>query len=118
MQVALTLRQNGKWKIRLVLGSVLIGPVYLVPVILRLLLSGWGEYAVGAFLADIFGCLVVGFLTNNYRFGVLIYLGATATELLLLFTGHHPGMALWLGDLTPALVAIYYAQQLYINMGD
>ncbi len=118
MPVALPLRQNGKWKTRLVLGLMLIGPLYLAPVLLRALLPGWWGYGVGLLLADVFGCLVVGFLTNNYRFAVLLYLGATVFELLLVLAGHHPVVALWVGNLIPALVAIYYAQQLYINMGD
>jgi hypothetical protein len=60
----------------------------------------------------------VGFLTNNYRFGAAIYVGATVVELALVAAGHSPVAALWIGDLVPALVAIYYAQQLFINMGD
>jgi len=118
VRLALAHSGNGKWKTRLVIGLVLIGPLYLVPCLLRSLLSGWGGYALGVLLGDALGCLVVGFLTNNYRFGVLLYLGATAFELLLLFGGHRPAGALWAGDLVPALVTIYYAQQLYINMGD
>ena len=73
---------------------------------------------MGILVSDVIGCLIVGFLTNNYRFGALIYVGATALELLLVATGHHTMIALWIGDLFPALVAIYYAQQLFINMGD
>ena len=38
--------------------------------------------------------------------------------MLLVVAGHQPSVALWIGDLFPALVAIYYAQQLFINMGD
>jgi hypothetical protein len=39
-------------------------------------------------------------------------------EILLILAGDQRGPALWTGDLIPAVVAIYYAQQLYINMGD
>ena len=42
----------------------------------------------------------------------------TALEVVLIFWGHHPGLALWVGDLIPALVAGYFVQQLFINMGD
>jgi len=118
VSLALALKQNGKWKARLAIGLVLIGPLYVLPSLFRSFLAGWWGYGLGVVLADLFGCLVVGFLTNSYRFGVLLYLGATAFELLLVSAGHHPHVALWLGDLVPALVAIYYAQQLYINMGD
>ena len=118
MPVALSLKQDGKWKTRLMLGLMLIGPLYLAPVLLRSPFAGLWGYGVGTLLADLFGCLVVGFLTNNYRLGVLLYVGATAFELLLVFTGHHPVVALWVSDLIPALVAIYYAQQIYFNMGD
>lgn len=118
MASALTLRHNGKWKTRLAIGLVLIVPLYFVPSALRAMLPGWLGYGLGVVLADVAGSLVVGFLTNNYRLGVLLYLGSTALELLLLLAGHQTHVALWIGDLIPALVAIYYAQQLYINMGD
>jgi hypothetical protein len=32
--------------------------------------------------------------------------------------GYEPRFVLWIGDLFPALVAIYFAQQIYVNMGD
>ena len=117
MSLCNALRRNGTWKTRLVLGTILIGPLYLLPVLLRSLLNGWWEYAAGALLSDFIGCAVVGFLTNNYRLGILLYLAATGCELLLLIA-QHPVMSLWLGDLIPALVVIYYAQQLFINIGD
>jgi len=102
----------------LAIGLVLIVPLYVLPCLARSLLSGWWPYGVGLLVSDAIGCVVVGFLTNNYRFGALLYLGATALELLLVAAGRHTLTAQWVGDLFPALVAIYYAQQLFINMGD
>ena len=113
------MKRNGlRWKARVVFAFVLIWPLYVLPKSLRALLTGDVGWALGALFADVFGCLLVGFLTNNYRFALLLYLGATAFEAALLYgVGWHRG-ALWMGDLIPALVGIYYAQQLFLNMGD
>lgn len=97
---------------------VLIFPLWVLPCLLRTLMSGWAGWGFGVLLSDVLGALVVGFLTNNYKFGVLVYLGATALELSMIFVGHEMRLALWVGNLIPALVAIFYAQQIYINMGD
>ena len=97
---------------------VLIFPLWVLPCLLRSLMSGWAGWGVGVLLSDVLGAMVVGFLTNNYRLGALVYLGATVLELGLIFLGHEMRVALWVGDLIPALVAIFFAQQLFINMGD
>ena len=116
----LTLRHDGKWPARFVIGLVLFGPFYLAPSLVRFLLGGWGWwwYGFGILLSDALGSFVVGFLANNYRFGIGLCLGATIFELLLLYAGYEPRVALWMSDFIPALVGVYFAQQLYINMGD
>jgi CDP-diglyceride synthetase len=119
MAHVLTAGHNGKWKTRLVIGLALIVPLYIAPSLLRAALQGWWWYGSGVLAADVFGSVVVGFLTNNYKLGVLLYVGSTVLELLLLrWVGGRPQAVLWIGDLIPAVVAIYYAQQLFINMGD
>ena len=107
-----------KWSTQLVVVSLLLVFLYAVPAALCSALPGQSVYLCGVTLSDILGCLVIGFLTNNYRFGVLLYLGVTGIELLLLLASHSALIALWIGDLIPALVAIYYFRQLYLNMGD
>jgi uncharacterized membrane protein len=86
--------------------------------VLRSALPGWYGYTCGIVLFDILGCIAVGFLTNDYKLGALLYLGTTAIELLLLLAGLSPRIALWITDLIPAIVASYYARRLYANMGD
>jgi hypothetical protein len=100
------------------MAAALILPFYIVPSAVRATLRGPLAYAGGVMMSDIVGSLVVGFLTSSYALGVTLYLGATLLELLLLFAGYSSQVAIWLGDLVPALTAIYYAQQLYINVGD
>jgi hypothetical protein len=112
------LAQGGRWKVRAAVFLLLIGPLYVAPRLLRALLVGRIGWLVGVVLSDVWGCLITGFLTNNYRFAAALYLGISALEVTLLFVFDLPGLVPWLGDLIPALVAIYYAQQLYINMGD
>jgi len=96
----------------------MIGPLYVLPSVLRAFLDGRWESWIGLLVSNVFASLVVGLLTNNYRFAAGVYLSATALECLIAFVGHQARLALWIGDLIPAVVAIYYAQQLYINMGD
>jgi hypothetical protein len=109
-----------KWGSRAVIALALIVLFYVVPSVLRLALLGWYRYGFicGIALFDILGCMVIGFLTNNYKLGALLYLGTTGIELLLLFVGHSPRVALWICDVIPAVVAIYYSRQIYVNMGD
>ncbi len=114
----LTFMRRRKWGIQVVIALVLMVFFYVVPSVLRSALSGWYSYICGIVLFDILGCIVVGFITNNYKLGLLVCLGTTCIELLLLLAGHSPRIALWIGDLIPALVAIYYARQFYVNMGD
>jgi len=113
-----SLFHNGKWKLRAAIFLALIGPLYVVPSLLRALLLGRAAWLLGILVADVAGSLVIGFLTNSYRFAAAMYVAATASELLLALAGQRPAVALWLGDLIPACVAIYYVQQIYINMGD
>ena len=110
--------RNGKWKLRLLMTVVLLVPLWVVPSFLRALLADGAAWWVGVLLSDVLGVAVVGFLTNNYRFGVGLYLAATALELALVAVTGSATVGIWLGDLIPALVAIYFAQQLFINMGD
>jgi hypothetical protein len=117
MSFARALKYNGRWQIRATLTLALIGPLYVIPLLVRTLLNGWG-FELSFLLSDMFGCFVVGVLANNFKFAVWLYLGCSAMEGLLLYLGNRPGFAFWIGDLIPAMVAIYFAQQLYINMGD
>lgn len=118
MPRAFTLREHGKWKFRLAVALALIGPLYILPVLLRLTLAGWWGYFGDVVVSDIVGCAFVGFITNNYRFGVLLYLGSNVLEFLLVLVLRNGPSAMIVGDLLPALVSIYYAQQLFINLGD
>ena len=107
-----------KWRTKVAVASILMVFLCAVPAALCSVLSRPFEYFGGIVLFDILGCMVVRFLTNNYQFGILLYLGISAIEVLLLLVSHSPLLALWIGDLIPALVAIHYLRQLYINMGD
>jgi hypothetical protein len=118
MMAGAALIQNGKWKVRASIFLLLIVPLYVFPSALRVLFLGHAGWLAGLLISDVLPCLVAGFLTNSYRFAVGLYLGSTVLEALLLLVLHQPILALWIGDLIPALVAIYFAQQIYINMGD
>ena len=107
-----------KWRSQAVIALVFVVLFYVVPSVLRSALPGWYGYTCGIVLFDILGCIAVGFLTNDYKLGALLYLGTTAIELLLLLAGLSPRIALWITDLIPAIVASYYARRLYANMGD
>lgn len=113
-----TARRNGKWKVRALITVILLIPLWVVPCLIRSGLATTVGWWAGVLFADALGAFVVGFLTNNYLLGVYLYVGATLLELLVLSLGADWVLALWLGDLIPSLVAIYFAQQLFINMGD
>jgi len=105
---------------RIVIAGLIL-PLYLVPLGLRWILvalAGQAGWVASVVISDSAGALFTGFLTNNYWFGALIYVCSTALEVTFLLLGHHQVTAFWIGDLMPALVAIYFAQQLYVNMGD
>ena len=112
------LRQNQKWKVRLTIFLLLIVPLYVLPSLGRSLWLDRIGWFVGIFAADALGSWVVGFFTNNYGFAFLLYCAAITLELFLIMAGYEPKFVLWIGDLFPALVAIYFAQQIYVNMGD
>jgi hypothetical protein len=112
------IRHNPCWKARLTIFLALIVPLYVLPCALRAIALGPEGWVIGVLISDLAGSIAVGFLTNNYRFGLLLYLGSTVFELVLLAVGLNRTAVIWAGDLTPALTAIYFAQQLYINMGD
>lgn len=112
------LYQNPKWRVRCTIFAILIVPLYLVPCLARSLAVGRTGWLFSLIAADVIGSILAGFLTNNYRLGAFLYIGSTALELALMLWGHHVTAALWIGDLIPTVVTIYYAQQLYINMGD
>lgn len=111
-------RQNAKWGVRVLIFLTLIFPLYVLPSVVRSMMLGRVGWVVGIVLSDVFGSVVVGFLTNNYWLGFFLYLVSTAVELMLISFGHHTVVALLIGDFVPALIAIYFAQQLFINMGD
>ena len=112
------LRQSLKWKVRLTLFLLLIVPLYVLPSLCRSLWLDRIGWFVGIVAVDVLGSMVVGFFTNNYGFAFLLYCGATVLEVFLHIAGYAPSVAVWIGDLFPALVAIYFAQQIYINMGE
>ena len=116
--VGQNVRQNAKWAVRALIFLALIFPLYVFPSLIRAMLVGRISWIVGLLVSDVLGSVVVGFLTNNYRLGMFLYLVSTGIEITLIFFGHHFAMALLIGDLIPALIAIYFAQQLFINMGD
>lgn len=118
VEILSLMTQKLKWRTRLLIFAVLIVPLYVIPTLLRSLMVGRTGWAIGVVLADVVGSLFVGFITNNYRLGILLYAGATAMELGLAWFGHHVTAAMWLGDAIPALVGIWFAQQLFVNMGD
>ncbi len=114
----LAIRHNARWKTRLTIFLALMLPVYILPSIGRTLSSGLWGWLVGALLLDVVGWVTVGFLSNSYPFALVLYLSSTVLELVLLWAGMTRAGVIWAGDLVPALVAIYFVQQLYINMGD
>ncbi len=116
MEVAL--KQSSKWGLRAAIFIVLIVPLYVLPSLGRAFLVGPIGWGVGLVLSDVLGSIFVGLVTNNYRLGILLYLGSTALELVLIALGHHTTVALLIGDFVPAVVGIYFAQQLFVNMGD
>jgi hypothetical protein len=118
MPVFQAFRHNPRWRIRAGIALALIVPLYLVPSLLRDLLNGWWGYGLGVVANNVFAIWVIGLITNNYRFGIAVCAGSTLLEMSLLYLGHKPNAALWIGDLIPALFAIFFAQQLYISMGD
>lgn len=114
----LAIRHNPCWKARFIIFLALIVPLYVLPCTARALALGPEGWAIGVLISDLAGSIAVGFLTNNYRLGLLLYIGSTIFELALLAAGLNRTVVIWAGDLVPALTAIYFAQQIYINMGD
>jgi hypothetical protein len=102
---------------RIVIIAVLLLPLYVLPTIARFALLNAGLPIAGILLSDAFGCFCVGFVTNNFRFGLLLYAGLTVLEFVVLALTHNPLLTIWCGDLVPALIAIYFSQRLYVNMG-
>lgn len=98
-----------KLRLRVIIFLSLIVPLYVVPSLFR---SLW----ISA-IATLIASIVVGFVTNNYWLGLFLFLITTAIQFTLVSSNHQSAAAL-LGDLIPSLVAIYFAQQLVINMGD
>jgi hypothetical protein len=110
------IRHNPNWKVRLTIFLVLILPFYVLPSAARAHALGPKGWIAGVLILDLLGSVAVGFLTNNYRFGVQLYLAFTIIELLLLAAGLNRTAVIWTGDLGPALIAIYFAQQIFINV--
>src|ERR1017187_9428466 len=110
-------RGNGGLKARIGVAAVLIVPLYVIPAIARLTLYRAGFPFLAIFLADLLGAACVAFITNNLRFGVLLYLGFTALELTVAAVTQRPMAAFWVGDIGPAIIAIYFGQRLYVTMG-
>jgi hypothetical protein len=108
----------GAWRAKLNIFVLLIVPLYVLPCLLRTVLLPYTGWVAGLLLADAFGCAVVAFLTNNVRGALLLYLAATAFEFTLATAGNNVRTALWIGDALPALVGIYFAERLFVNMGD
>lgn len=111
-------RRAIRFRCRAAIFLLLIGPLYIVPCLFRTFLHGDAAWAIGAAAFGSFGTVVLGVLTNDYRFAFGINGAAVAVELGLLLTGHDLIAVLWAIDLVPALVAIYFAQEFYLNMGD
>lgn len=108
---------KGTFPARLVIVAVLFIFLYVIPTTARFALLSAGLPVLGILLSDIFGSLCAGFITNDFRFGVLLYAGFTALELLVLALTRDTALVLWAGDLIPALITIYFSQRLYVSMG-
>ena len=112
------MRRHWKPRLRILISVLVLVPLWLVPCAVRQLVFQGEWWWIGVVLSDLLGILVVGFLTNNYRWGAGLYVVCTVFEVGLAAVTHDRTLALWTGDLIPGLVASYFAQQLYINMGD
>ena len=112
------LRHNPKWKTRLTIFLALILPFYVFPSAARAFVPSLAGWIAGTVLLDLTVTLALGFLINNYIFSLLCCLSCNVIELLLPAIGIDRQAAIWVGGLIPALTAIYFVQQLYINMGD
>jgi hypothetical protein len=87
------LLQNGKWKVRSAILLLLIVPLYVSPSAVRILFLGHAGSLTGLLVSDVLPCVAAGFLTNNYRFALHLYVGSTAVEALLLLVLHEPLLA-------------------------
>lgn len=108
---------KGTLKARILIVAVLFIFLYLIPTAARFALLSAGLPVLGILLSDAFGSLCAGFITNDFRFGVLLYAGFTVLEFVALALTHEPALVLWTGDLIPALITIYFSQRLYVSMG-
>lgn len=109
---------NPQWKMRLTILLALILPFYVLPSAARAFAPGIVGWIGGMVLLDVTVTLALGFLINNYVFSLLCCFASNLFEALLIATGIHRTVAVWTAGLIPALVGIYFVQQLYINMGD
>ena len=110
-------RLKGTLQGRIIVAVSLFLPLYAIPTAARFVLWSAGLPVLGIVLSDAFGALCAGFVTNNFRFGLLLYAGFTVLEFALAGFVRSPLRGLWLGDLAPALVTVYFAQRLYVNLG-
>ncbi len=108
------------WRTRLGIAALVLAPLWLVPALIPQWVEGWEGWGVSAAIRFALGTIALGFLTNHFRFGVLLYGAATLVELLLAYAG---GLAMatpavWLAGLAPAAVTVFFAQRLWISLGD
>ena len=109
---------NRKLRLQAILVLVIFFGLYVLPAFVRLLFLDHHYWSVQILVCDAFTVLLIGLLTNNYRFAFLLYALCSAFQIALLSSSHDAPIQLILGDLIPALAAIYFARKLLANMGD
>lgn len=114
----MAVRGTSKWRVRVLISLALIIPLYVLPLALWIVLIGDRKWALGILLTNAISGVSIGFLTNDYRFGIIVYLLCASMGLGFVALGQPVARALMVWNLLPALTAIYFAQQLVINAGD
>jgi hypothetical protein len=118
MMSSIAIRLRDRWKVRGIVFAALITPVYLLPSVARMLLPGNIGWISGLLIGYAIICLAITVTINNLRAAIGVCAVSAMLELALVAAGCERATALWIGGVFPAVVLIYFAQQLYINMGE
>jgi hypothetical protein len=100
-----------------IIAVVVLVLFYAIPSLLRIGITHWQIKIATILVSDVIGAIVVGFITNNYRMALFLYVFSSFCEILLMILGFTI-MANLVGDLFPAMVIIYFTNKLYFKLGN
>lgn len=106
-----------RWRESLIIAIVVLVLFYIIPSVARYYITHWNMKILSILFSDVIGSIVVGFITNNYRMAIILYVFCSIFEIILMEFDFNI-MANLIGDLFPALVLMYFARKLYLNLGN